>query len=571
MVDHVDFLTPGASQIRHQILNIIDSYNNEWDILAELTQNSVDAIKQAKPIKGHIVINIDACEKTITLSDNGIGIDPNRMPELLRPFSSDKRGETDLIGNKGVGISFVIFSSIEFEIESHHSNGSSWAKIEGARSWVDSKNSELPKLSIDKIQPSGETGTTVKIHLPQDSGYEFFNYTFRQLDMILRTRTALGDTNTIWGQKSNKDFVLSFKDLNGNVHTEEIECEYFLPISKLGKSAHISLRDFQEWNTGERTDAQKRVKLRDKVVYHDGYVDKNGRRIRYWYCFVPKRKAWDIISVNSELVEKDILELVPRERIVEYGDLDYLFSGGMYTATRGMPTGIRSEMKAKGSAGYLPNFFIILDDPQLSFDIGRKSIPGRQMGMLRELGSDAFRDCLNVIKKYMSGEPEAIDEPWERGKIFAEIRKLPILSSKSTLFQRRPYSQEASVAAIFFEMIGNKIIGGFRPYISGYRNKYDLYASYMDSDVVVEFKHSLSGLFRDFDDEAKLFDQINIVVVWDVTENDREIVASRGLDLQDIEYGLTKPTENSPFHFNLVLGPTQPIRIICVKRLIDGA
>ena len=33
-----------ASLKRNQLVNIDNSYNNEWDLLAELAQNSVDAI-----------------------------------------------------------------------------------------------------------------------------------------------------------------------------------------------------------------------------------------------------------------------------------------------------------------------------------------------------------------------------------------------------------------------------------------------------------------------------------------------------------------------------------------------
>jgi molecular chaperone HtpG len=42
-----NFLQQGVSHIRQSIIDIDDSYNNDWDILAELIQNSVDAIRKA--------------------------------------------------------------------------------------------------------------------------------------------------------------------------------------------------------------------------------------------------------------------------------------------------------------------------------------------------------------------------------------------------------------------------------------------------------------------------------------------------------------------------------------------
>ena len=570
MTEQINFLEPDTKQIRHQIKNIIESYNHDWDLIAELAQNSVDAIRLEEPVKGHMKLEIDAIEKRIVFEDNGCGISPNELPDLLAPFSSAKDGNPNLIGYKGVGISFVIFSSVFFEIESHHSHGASRASIEGAWGWIDSQTDKLPTLNYEEIKPRETHGTVISIKLPTDSDNEFFHRSFDQLEMVLRTRTAIGDTSTIWSDNVNKDILLTFRDLNGNVESRELDCSYFLPTSKLTSGKFISLRDFQEWNTGEKTDSQKRRKLRDKLIYLDGQKEGGGRRIRYWACFVPNRKSWDIISVSSKLIPDEILKLNPASRIEKYGDAEYLFSGGMYTSTRGMPTGIRSEMKAKGSVGYLPNFFIVLDDPQLSFDIGRKSIPGRQLGMLREIGSDVFRVFINNIRKYIGGEPDADNiDRWDRTSVFNEIRSMPDLSSGKTSFQKRPAAQEATIAAIFFEMLGSGQLEGFKPYVSGYKNKYDLYSIYENSDVVLEFKYALASLFRDFDDENKLFDEIDIVVVWEVTEDDHEVVASRGLDLEETEDGLTGGSDKL-FHYSLSLGPVKPIRVVCLKNLLSA-
>ncbi|MCY4014258.1 MAG: ATP-binding protein [Gammaproteobacteria bacterium] len=546
--------------------NIIDSYNHDWDLIAELAQNAVDAIRIRQPSKGHMALTVDAPNRRIQFEDNGCGIDPTKLPNLLAPFSSDKIDNTALIGQKGVGVSFVIFSSATFRIETRHENGASEATIDGAWAWIDSKTDNLPKLSINPRQESRDFGTTVSITLPDVTDYEFFELSLNQLEMVLRSRTAIGDTETIWGGEATSSTVITFTDLNGEKHVKEVEGRYFLPTERLASKQYISLRDFQEWNTGEKTDAQKRRRLYNKLVYLDGTRQGGGRRIRFWACFVPSRKSWDTLSVSASLIEKEILDLNPVVRQQDYGDAEYLFSGGMYTSTRGMPTGIRSDIPPKGSAGYLPNFFIVLDDPQLRFDIGRKSIPGRQLGMLREIASNVFRDFVNGIKKYIGGEPD-VQDAWDRTATFNEIRDLPILASPNTLFSRRPSGQEATVVALFFELLGRGRLPGFVPYLSGYKSKYDLYSKFRSSDVVVEFKYALSALFRDFDDEAKLFDEIDIVVVWEITEADHEVVKTRGLNLDEVEAGLD-PGDEAIFHFDLSLWSTKPIRIVCLKELV---
>lgn len=128
----IEFLQPDIAQIRHQIRGIIESYSHEWDLVGELAQNAVDAIRSADRAKGHIEIEIDAPSKTITFSDNGCGIDPSRIAELLRPFGTNKAGNAKLIGEKGVGLSFIIFSSSEFSIASAHLNGKLSKSIPGA-------------------------------------------------------------------------------------------------------------------------------------------------------------------------------------------------------------------------------------------------------------------------------------------------------------------------------------------------------------------------------------------------------------------------------------------------------
>ena len=471
MPQQIDFLTPSIGQIRHQIRNILDSYNHDWDLIAELAQNSVDAIRLRTHVKGKLELEINAPEKRIVLTDNGCGISPGDLPKLLAPFSSDKSGEPLLIGQKGVGVSFVIFSSSVFEIETHHEDGSAKASIFDAWSWVQSQNDELPKLYLEHLKPSNAPGTKISVTLPPDADREFFSLYYEQLAMVLRTRTAIGDTQTIWGTNPNKEVSLTFVNLDGESTTRHVDASYLLPTSKLASTQYISLKEFKAWNTGDRTDSQKRRKLRDKLITVADQRTQAGRTIRYWACFAPTRQAWDLVSVNSKLISDEILNLNPTARIEMYGDAEYLFSGGMYTSTRGMPTGIRSDMRPKGSAGYLPNFFIIIDDPQLSFDIGRKSIPGRQLGMLRDIASEVFRDLLNSIKRYIGGELERDTDDWDRTATFEDIRRMPDLHSKKTRFMKRPSGQEATIVAIFFELLGRGDLGEFKPYVSGYKNK----------------------------------------------------------------------------------------------------
>jgi HSP90 family molecular chaperone len=96
--EKVSFLTPDNDHIRHQICGILDSYSHDWDILAELAQNSVDAINRRSPVRGHIKVTVDARKRLIEFSYNGCGIEPENLRKFLRPFATDKQGKANQIG-----------------------------------------------------------------------------------------------------------------------------------------------------------------------------------------------------------------------------------------------------------------------------------------------------------------------------------------------------------------------------------------------------------------------------------------------------------------------------------------
>ena len=78
-------------------------------------------------------------------------------------------------------------------------------------------------------------------------------------------------------------------DYNGDHIKEDIPYKYYLPTDTLSAHDQISLDDFEEWlRGGDRTDLEKRTKLRDKVITAKGNYLHNGyREIRYWHVLSP--------------------------------------------------------------------------------------------------------------------------------------------------------------------------------------------------------------------------------------------------------------------------------------------
>lgn len=573
MENYHDFLKPSIKEIRKSIVDIDDSYNNDWDILAELCQNSIDAIRKKNISNGKINIEINALKKSITVEDNGIGIDPDQLLILLAPFSSNKEHDESSIGEKGVGLTFVLFSCNDFRIHSGNENGSSIGKIKDALNWKKSSCNDSVKIQLEK--PTEEIHGT-KVILNEIGDIPLFKLTFEQIKYILRTRTAIGDTLSLWNDNyENKIQVyLKFTNLDGEQFHEDLKNKYWLIHESIDNHAKIDLDEFIAFaNDADRTDQEKRKKLQDKIIYKKGLFNYNGRTIKYYTCFVPKRRVWEDLSVETyKLCTVENLNMDNTNGNTWYDDFGYtIFSSGIYTSVKGMPTGISIEHPSTGYAGYWSNIFILFEDAHLKFDIGRKSIHGMISRIYKNFAKEIFNEYLKYITKYVSGEITT-NSDWDKEEVFAEIDSIIDLNRKNSLFKKTPRDQEASVSAIFYELIGNKTIQNIIPLISGYRNKYDLYAKWNHKKIVVEFKAKLRNILKDFNDEQKLFNEIDLIVCWNVNEEDNQAMKNKGITLEKITTSILSDNSKKVIphstHEIILSGFTKPIYIIDLEKLV---
>jgi hypothetical protein len=565
-MSEIDFLNPGIQQIRHSIKDIDDSYNHNWDVLAELCQNAVDAIRMSDVERGIISLEVDCIEKSIKVTDNGNGITPDDLPTLLKPFATGKEHSDEVIGEKGVGLTFVMFSCNSFYIKSGTSAGTSEGRVTNAYAW---KNGvEHAPLLLEHSSVSEPIQGTI-VHIKAVENPCIFNLKAKQLIHVLRTKTALGNTRIIWGTDKDINITLKFKDQDGEMFEGPIPFKYWLPIEDLPQTALIDLDEFIRWAQADRTDHEKRQKLKDRIISRKGtFTHTDQRTIKYFTCFVPKRATWNMLSIHGGLCTE---EQTKDDAWVESFGFTR-FEQGIYTSVKGMPTGITVDHPAgTGWAGYWSNLFIIFEDARLKFDIGRKAIHGRQSKIYKEQAKRIFNDYLKYVTKFVSGEVEPTIE-WDRDEAFAQIENLVDLNVDGIRFKKNPQDQEASVAAIFFECIGNGRIRNITPLCSGYRSKYDLYAMWGNKKLVLEFKSKLSSIIRDFDDAQKMFNEINGIVCWEVTDSDIQAMNAIGITVERIQTSpLTGQGSNilpHATHTMLLSGFIPPIYVIDLKLVL---
>ena len=581
-MEKVDFLKPTIDIIRSSVKGIDDSYRNPWDILAELLQNAVDAVNMAN-VNGKIDLEINAQEKSIRLSDNGCGISKEALPRLLNLFSSGKKEDSSTVGEKGVGLKFVLFQSSYFEIVSSDGATASKAVVRDAKLWKKASH-EIP-LQLDyeeiPIEDKPTPGTTVFVKGVDDSlddqdeeSTSFFKMCSKQIEFIIRTRTAIGDTRKIWDESlPSIEVTLELTDCNGDREKTAIPNRYWLPTENIADSNIRDIEVYEDWaKKADRIDSDKRAYLNGKVLTLSGEYKHNGyRKINYWICYVPSRRDWDTINVQSGLATKDNLENPTWVESHSYA----LMQNGIFTATKGMPTGISVEAPPSGNAGYWPNFFMIFQDDALNFDIGRKSIHGNIQKIYKAKAKEFFNKFTKYITRYTCSQPVSTGtgSNFNRYKIQREVDQLINLNSSKVRFIKNPKEQEAAVSAIFFELIGNGSITDITPIYLGYRQKYDLYAyheSQGESDFgFYEFKSRLRNITKDFQDAKKVFDEMDYIVCWDVSDDDVQKLREFGIECSEYEQGDLHP-DNIPkcTTHRLSIANVNPIYVIDLKKLV---
>lgn len=565
-----DYLSPNLNQVRHSIKGIDDSYNNEWDIYAEILQNAVDAIRLDESDTGLIELEVDCRYKSIKITDTGIGINPVDLPELLKPFSTNKFNLDIAVGEKGVGLKFVIFQTNNFYIKSGNQYGTSESRIMDARNWKNSTTDKKLSLEYRKIDEEFK-GTTIQLKDCADS--KIFSLTADQMIFVLRTRTAIGSTKKIWNKDKNITVTLKYIDVNGNESFHNVLFEYMLPTDMVKNSEKIDLDEFIAWvNTEDRTDADKMSKIKNKLIYRTGsFTHSNNREINYYACFAPKRSDWINLSMGINLLtdENTSDDIWMDEYYYTY------LTHGITVSVKGMPTGILIDHPSTGYAGYWSNLFIIFEDPFTKFDIGRKSIHGRTSNIHKENSRKIFNEFLKYVTRYVSGDIGIEPPEWDKDEIFEEINEMININSSKTKFVKSPLDQEAGVSAIFYELIGNGTIKDISPYMSGYRNKYDLYAKFgqkRQKKGVFEFKSKLRNIKKDFQDVRKMFDEIDCIVCWQITDEDRKVLKDLSLNIEEIEesrFGsdITRKVPHST-HIMNITGFTNPIYIIDLYKIV---
>ena len=588
---------PSEEQQRKQIRGICESYSHSWDILAELLQNAVDAIRlwdkrhMGSGGREHrIDISIDVPRRSVTVADTGTGIEPDALVELLAPHSTNKDADPDLIGEKGVGLTYTVFTANRYSITTRSVTGAAEANIRNAASWKNRTSDTAPEVEITRVSESEEpasTGTTVEaseIELFDPQEEDLFGQSADVIAYLLRTRTAAGSTGAVFGTSAPGIRVFfNYRDADGHdAPQQELPFAYLLPTEFLKKSDVVAYEDFLK-NSPYWSDKQKQANMQGKTVTVKGVAHVAGREVRYFGCFVPSRRVWSEIN-----------ELNGLHRLVE-GEKTGLVEPGLFVANKGMPTGIVLPPPQTGAMNWWANLFILIEDNGIVFDVGRKHVPTRTQGALKKIARDQiFLEMRKIAQLLGEGDEQAPAisanpniAAWDRMQEFQSLIARAPLGLTSIPYARAPDSQEAAVVALFHELLGAGLLKGYVPLKTGYKETYDLWALYRPSvdsvganlhgqiragdehPTVIEFKFAGESLLRDLDESKKFFLDIDLLVCWDF---DQDKLGSESVETKYVApadrwfHGATHEF-NWPGSFNL--GTASRKHVVVLRRLVE--
>jgi hypothetical protein len=441
---------------------------------------------------------------------------------------------------------------------------------------------EMPVLEIDsencETASSSQTYTDILLGNVEpfaDSSEDLFDLEEPVVQALLRTRTAIGSTRVIFKLQPDA-FLVTLTITGDESRSFTVPSTYLLPENLIEQNQFLDIADYDR-EAPRLDDRQRGRMLQGKCLRKVGAETRAGRSIRYYAFFAPSRKIWKEINLRNQL---------RTEEQVEASNL--LYHDGIFIATRGMPTGIQLPHPATKLAGNWPQMFILLEDDSLTFDLGRKSIPGRTQGVLKEIAKDLF-DQLTELAQYMSTDP-SVTTPLlaaNRDIFFSELEALPELSFTGIPYEKLPWSQEAAVAAMFNQLLGAGILKGYTTLACGYKMSYDwwgLYAATADTvganqrtflrgestdlRLVIEFKYAGESILNDLESN-KHFHDIDLIVCWDLSEERfaRERVQVRPVRPEDSLYHGTNYEIEWPGALNL--GHAGKKQVIALRRLFD--
>lgn len=246
--DPIESAMRSPEHARRAIQGILESYNSNYDALAEAVQNSMDALEEAciegLPGPYLLEITIDLKANSISVFDTGNGMSQDQVCEAFAPTATFKdipdkirrRGDKyPYRGYKGVGLTFLAYGTNDVHIQSRQNGSIVKGRMRFGRDWVQGKRPTPPMLDVDNIVTPldrRKRGTYLQLLFsPETRPASLINLgsSIDVWEAIIRTRTAVGQI--LIGQEPAGQFKIRLDLVNkdGSISQRELSPQFYYP------------------------------------------------------------------------------------------------------------------------------------------------------------------------------------------------------------------------------------------------------------------------------------------------------------------------------------------------------
>ena len=571
------------SFVKTIIRDTVETYSGQWRFVHEAIQNAHDSIQLNSEIeRGEVEIDLYVGSNTVSVKDNGTGIAIENFPKVFLIGGSDKTDDhlrKILKGSQGVGIKSTLFTSKTFKVESVHEEYAWDYEV------IDCYRFNEPNFNVDIEPPIPEpsyskSGSIFTYSLDDYTVQDFLNDVVNEyceetlceelknieelktvIEIYFRTKTYLGCVQSMLGinpvlKPIDVEVKLHFDSpsLENHKRIDIPHCGFISDESYYKKEVlhtfpgkHIDVLEMHN-NLSRRNQADRVYTDFEDVLSNPPdqtlkkiLIQKLDKDTVKRLLDQPKRnrRTGELsFETNNTFLYKHrrVLEKINGMYLV-IGQRTYLanyfhIESKQHISINGLPTNISLNLP-HSALSYLNNVYVVLD-ANYPLGFGKRNLPSRSKGIIDAFFLDAWH-MLRRVAPLIVGQKEGTDPSqfsvWNKEEELESYKDRDNLLRALPLFFKTTPQEEQEVVALFFELIGRKLLRGYFPFrVGGNRVTYDalflidqgegekLPRNIRPSELkTVEFKFQLSGLIQDFMEEVKFLNDIDLVICW---END---------------------------------------------------
>ena len=569
-LDPLSSVVDGNEYRRSLVSGVLESYNSNYDFLAEAVQNAVDAMEDAKlleysgPFRLHVTVNLR--ENFVSVLDTGVGMTESDLARALAPHVSMKSNDSVLRlrgdkhsyrGYKGVGLTLLAYGTDDLRLHSKAEDGevvalrmrygNAWARGERQDSaMVDKDEDDSPLRRLSR-------GTFVRMQFsPSTRPKSLLALTpyIHAWDAILRTRTAIGQVLIDRTPLVPIEFTLTLINAQGE---ESINPEPgFLHPHKVVRNPEYRFLDIGKYY--ERH--PQRSAIPTEFTRQDGiYISWDTVRIR-WQFTEPERSEF---QEQLDTYSPTLYAFVPYQGGV-WGEMNEILSQSR--ARRYLSPGMVLAINRQRLADLFPigatryetfsrNVLVVVHFDNAYPDQGRKTVQDEVLDMAKSAANRAVqyladqRSFLRATGETPSSQQREVElsrQDWEFNvRIHRERSPLHI---PPVTYESEPLTEQ-DIIGLFDQMCALGVFPGIHFLATSQSQTYDSLVSFRcdsnerglrasesslglapsvlgDGDIfrtrnlILEYKNNLDSLIDDIDDDnrPKQYQHIDICVCW---------------------------------------------------------